>query len=128
MTKNQITFNDYVNVLFNKTKLIKSQFSFRSTTHDIDTEKVNKISLSSNDNKRIQCSDNINTYPYGYNAKDVTDYNNLIEKAHKVNNKSVIISKDTDTLLEDVDVLLNTINKLKHKSKKRMEHSNKLLE
>ena len=43
MTKNQITFNDYVNVLFNKTKLIKSQFSFRSTTHDIDTEKVNKI-------------------------------------------------------------------------------------
>ena len=67
-------------------------------------------------------------YSYVYNAIDIIDYNNLIEKAHKVNNKSVIISKDTDTLLEDVEVLLNRINKLKHKSKKRMEHSNKLLE
>ena len=126
--QNQITFNDYVNVLFNKTKLIKSQFSFRSTTHDIDTEKVNKISLSSNDNKRIQCSDNINTYPYGYNAKDVIDYNNLIDKVHMANNRCNNVSKDTDTLLEDVDVLLNRMNKLKDKSKKRMEHSNKLLE
>ena len=67
-------------------------------------------------------------YSYVYNAIDIIDYNNLIEKAHKVNNKSVIISKDTDTLLEDVDVLSNRINKLKYKSKKRMEHSNKLLE
>ena len=128
MTKNQITFNDYVNVLFNKTKLIKSQFSFRSTTHDIDTEKVNKISLSSNDNKRIQCSDNINTYPYGYNAKDVIDYNNLIDKGHMANNRCNNVSKDTDTLLEDVDVLLNRMNKLKDKSKKRMDQSNKILE
>ena len=44
----------------------------------------------------------------------------------KVNNKSAIISKDTDTLLEDVDVLLNRINKLKDKSKNRMEQCNKL--
>ena len=34
------------------------------------------------------------------------------------------VSKETDTLLEDVDVLSNRMNKLKDKSKKRMEHSN----
>ena len=128
--QNQITFNDYVNVLFNKTKLIKSQFGFRSRNDEVYTEKINKIALSSNDNKRKQCYDNINTYPYGYDRidKHINEYDNLIEKVHKVNNKSVIISKDTDTLLEDVDMLLNRINKLKDKSKKRMEQSNKLLE
>ena len=126
--QNQITFNEYVNVLFNKNKLIKPQFGFRSTNHDIYTEKINKIALSSNDNKGMQCSDNINTYPYGYNAKDVIDYNNLIDKVHMANNRCNNVSKDTDTLLEDVDVLLNRMNKLKDKSKKRMEHSNKLLE
>ena len=97
--QNQITFNDYVNVPFNKTKLIKPQFGFRSTNHDIYTEKINKIPLSSSDNKRIQCSDNINTYPYGYNGKDVIDYNNLIDKVHIDNNRCNNVSKDTDTLL-----------------------------
>ena len=48
--QNQITFNDYVNVLFNKTKLIKSQFGFRSRNHEVYTEKINKIALSSNGN------------------------------------------------------------------------------
>ena len=46
----------------------------------IYTEKINKIALSFSDSKRIQCSDNISTYPYDYNTKDVIDYNNLIDK------------------------------------------------
>ena len=29
------------------------------------TEKVNKIALSSNDDKKLQTSDKITTYPYG---------------------------------------------------------------
>ena len=32
------------------------------------TEQVNKISLSSNDDKRIQTFDKVTTYPYGANA------------------------------------------------------------
>ena len=32
------------------------------------TEKVNKIALSSNDDKRIQTCDKITTYPYGTNT------------------------------------------------------------
>ena len=65
MIKNKITFNDYFNVLFNNTKPIKSQFGFRSKNH-VYTEKINKIALSTNDDKRIQCADKITTYPYGY--------------------------------------------------------------
>ena len=60
--KNNITFNDYYNVLFNGNNVIKSQFSFRSRCHGVYTETINKIALSSNDDKRVQCSDKITTY------------------------------------------------------------------
>ena len=46
--------------------MIKSQFGFRSRNHEIYTEKINKIALSSNNNKRIQDDNRINTYPLGY--------------------------------------------------------------
>ena len=36
--KNHFTFNDYVNTLFNDTKLLKSQFTFKSDHHKIYTE------------------------------------------------------------------------------------------
>ena len=32
------------------------------------TEEINKISLSSNDDKRLQTFDRVRTYPYGANA------------------------------------------------------------
>ena len=63
MIENQFTFKGYVNVLFKKVAMIKSQFGFRSRNHDIYTEKINKIALSFNDNKRIQDNNGINTYP-----------------------------------------------------------------
>ena len=46
--------------------MIKSQFGFRSRNQEIYTEKINKIALSCNDNKRIQDDNGINTYPRGY--------------------------------------------------------------
>ena len=76
----------------------------------------------------IKQYNNTNTYPYGYNAKDTLEYNNVIDKVHMTNNRYNNVSKDTNTLLEDADVLLNRMNKLKDKSKKRMERANKLLE
>ena len=66
MIQNQLTFNDYINVLFNKVPMIKSQFCFRSRNHEIYTEKINKIALSCNDDKRIQDDNGINKYPRGY--------------------------------------------------------------
>ena len=41
---------------------------FRSYYHFMYTEEVNKIALSSNDDKRLQTSDRITTYPNGTNA------------------------------------------------------------
>ena len=94
--QSQITFKDYVNVLFNKVPMKKSQFGFRSINHEIYTEKINKIALSSNDNKRIQCDNGINTYPYGY-----FDNNN------NNNNNKVDTTSELDVLREEAKALRN---------------------
>ena len=44
------------------------------------TEEVNKIALSSNDDKRLQTSDRITTYPYGTNAFTVCESEMLTVK------------------------------------------------
>ena len=56
---------DYKNTLFNDKVIRKSQLRFKSDCHDVYTEKINKITLSSNDDKRIQIFDKITTYPFG---------------------------------------------------------------
>ena len=56
---------DYKNSLFNDDVIRKSQLRFKSDCHDVYTEQINKIALSSNDDKRIQTFDKITTYPYG---------------------------------------------------------------
>ena len=60
------TFNDYKKSLLNDEVILKSQQRFISTKHDVDTENVNKIALSNDDDKRIVSSDKITSYPYGY--------------------------------------------------------------
>ena len=53
-----------------KNKLIsKSQQRFRSEKHNIFTENVNKIALSTNDDKRIQTRDSMKIYTYEINKK-----------------------------------------------------------
>ena len=54
--------------LFNNEVIIKSQQRFRSDHHRVYAEEVNKIALSSNDDKRLQTSDKVTTFPYGTNA------------------------------------------------------------
>ena len=61
-----IKFDDYKKWLLNDKVILKSQQRFISNKHDVYTEKVNKIALSNNDDKRIISSNNITTYPYGY--------------------------------------------------------------
>ena len=55
-------FENYKDSLFNYEVKIRSQHRFRSDHHRVYTE-VNKIALSSNDNKRIQTFDKVTTYP-----------------------------------------------------------------
>ena len=40
--ENHLTFKDYINTLFNKVPMIKSQFAFRSKNHETYTEKIIK--------------------------------------------------------------------------------------
>ena len=68
IVKREITFKNYVDALFNDKIIIKSQQRFRSDHHRMYTEEVNKIALSSNDDKRIQTYDKVTTFPYGTNA------------------------------------------------------------
>ena len=67
--KRMIKFNDYKNCLLNGKAVVKSQQRFKSKGHDVYTENVNKIALSSNDDKRLIAPDKITSYPYGYRSK-----------------------------------------------------------
>ena len=51
--KREIMFEHYKDCLFNDKTIIKSQLRFKSDHHNVHTEEVNKIALSSNDDKRI---------------------------------------------------------------------------
>ena len=68
--KRMIKFNDYKNCLLNGEVVLKSQQRFKSKGHDVYSENVNKIALSSNDDKRIVSLDKITSYPYGYKGKN----------------------------------------------------------
>ena len=61
--KRILKFNDYKNCLFKNEIILKSQQKFKSEAHCVYTEKINKIALSSNDDKRLQTFDRITTYP-----------------------------------------------------------------
>ena len=63
--KQKHMFENYKDCLFNNKTVYRSQERFKSYYHDVYTEEVNKIALSSNDDKRLQTSDRITTYPYG---------------------------------------------------------------
>ena len=63
-----LKFNDYKNCLMNNKAIVKSQQRFKSKPHNVYTKHVNKIALSSNDDKRLQTSDRITSYPYETSA------------------------------------------------------------
>ena len=66
--------------MFNDKIILKSQQRFKSDHHNVYTEEINKIALSSNDDKKLQTSDRIKTYPYGTNALKVCESEMLILK------------------------------------------------
>ena len=64
-----IKFNYYKDCLLNGEVILKSQQIFISKGHDVYTENINKIALSSNDDKRMIVSEKIRSYPYRYKGK-----------------------------------------------------------
>ena len=63
--KNILKFNGYKDCLLGNEIILKSQQRFKSEAHNVYTEEINKIALSSNDDKRLQTFDGITSYPYG---------------------------------------------------------------
>ena len=59
MVKHKIKFGDYKNCLKNNETILTSQQRFRSGTHNVFTEKNNRIALSANDYKRLQMLDGV---------------------------------------------------------------------
>ena len=68
--KRMFKFKDCKKCLFGNESMLKSQQRFKSENHEVYTENINKIALSSNDNKRIVALDRIASYPYGYCGED----------------------------------------------------------
>ena len=58
-------FENYKDCLFYNKTVYRSQERFRGYYHVMYTEEVNKITLSSNDDKRLQTPDRTTTYPCG---------------------------------------------------------------
>ena len=66
--KKEITFDNYKECLFSGEKQWRGMNVFRSRGHDIYTERVNKVSLSADDDKRIIMKDGIHTLAIGHKS------------------------------------------------------------
>ena len=66
--KRRLMFENYIDCLLDNKIIFQSQQRFKNDYHNLYTEKVDKIALSSNDDKRLQIFDKTTTCPYGTNA------------------------------------------------------------
>ena len=71
--KRQLMFENYTDSLFNDKIISKSPQIFRSDHHNVCTVEINKIPLSSNDDKRLQTFNRVTKYPYRTNAIKVCE-------------------------------------------------------
>ena len=62
--KERLNLHNYKNCLLNNHVILKSQQRFQSEAHNVYTEEINKIALSSNDDKTLQTFDRITSHPY----------------------------------------------------------------
>ena len=79
IAKREIISENYKDFLFNDKVIIRLQQRCRNYNHKVYTEEVNKIALSSNDDKRIQTFDKVTTYPYGTNVFKVCENETLLK-------------------------------------------------
>ena len=78
--KQKIRFKNFKDCLFNSKNVHRSQERFKRYNHDVYTEEVNNIALSSNDDKRLQTFDGITTYPYGTHVFEICENEMLMVK------------------------------------------------
>ena len=78
--RQKLMFQNFKNCLFNSKTVCRSQQIFKSYNHDVYTEEVNKIALSSSDDKVWHTFDGITTCPYGTNVFKVCENEMLAVK------------------------------------------------
>ena len=66
VTKGSFQFDDYRECLFSRKEQNRKMNVIRSNCHEIYTEEINKIDLSSDDDKRVIMADGIHTLDYGH--------------------------------------------------------------
>ena len=66
VTRRSIKFDDYRQCLFSRKELHRKMNVIRSQCHEIYTEEINKIALSSDDDKRVIMAKRIHTLAYGH--------------------------------------------------------------
>ena len=69
----RIRFVNYAESLFKNNTILRSNLRFKSDLHIVYTKKANKTAINSNDDKRLQTSNRVTTYPYGTNAFKVCE-------------------------------------------------------
>ena len=78
--KQKIMFQNFKDCLCNNKNVYRLQERFKSCNHDVYTEEVNKIALSSNYDKRLLTFDRITTYPFGTNVFKICESKKLMVK------------------------------------------------
>ena len=111
IVKREITFKNYTDPLFSDEVIIRSQQRFRSDHHKVCTEEVNKIALSSNDDKRIQTFDKVTTFSYGTNVFKVCENEMLLKNKLSERDEDKSMPKDKDK------TTIKSITKTEHKNK-----------
>ena len=84
--KRELMFENYKDCMFNGEAILKSQQRFKSDRHKVYTEEVNKIALSSDDDKRLQTFNRVTTYPYGTLAVKVCENEIIVVRDFFVKN------------------------------------------
>ena len=103
-----IMFENSTDCLFNDKIILQSQQRFKSDHEKVYTEDVNKIALSSNDDKRLQTFNMIETYPYGTIAFKVREKEMLTVKDLFLKNYNEI-SKWSTLMITLMKIKLNII-------------------
>ena len=85
--RKMLKFEDYEKCLFDNEPILKSQQRFKSENHEVYTENINKIALSSNDDKRIVALDRIMSYLYRYCSEVGEDWQKYLDQISKKKKK-----------------------------------------
>ena len=84
--KRRLMVKNYEDCLFNNKIILNHNKDLKSDCRNVYTEEINKIALSSNDDKRLQTFNKITTYPYGTNATTVCESEMMLVRGFFVKN------------------------------------------